>query len=303
MNTAAARRDFAACSGCSLCLLVCPAWRATRDPRISPEGRAKALQAGAAPDELAASVAACTLCGACEPVCPEGIDLIGMTLGLRGALPETPVRAAIRVSMSEGAGHAEIAAPAKVVILAGPVLSANAQALGRILELLEARRCEDGGADILRALQSGMPVPGQRLGRFLSPLRAADSVIVDDGFWLRHLRVWLPGKRLAGLGEALTRIAAVRSAVGPGDLYVIEPRAYHEDYERLVKHYDCLRLERGCATNLDLQRIAIPAAGEAEWILKGRRVERIVVERLEDAEAFSNHSALPVVHVAELADH
>lgn len=303
MNTAAARRDFAACSGCSLCLLVCPAWRATRDPRISPEGRAKALQAGAAPDELAASVAACTLCGACEPVCPEGIDLIGMTLGLRGALPETPVRAAIRVSMSEGAGHAEIAAPAKVVILAGPVLSANAQALGRILELLEARRCEDGGADILRALQSGMPVPGQRLERFLSPLRAADSVIVDDGFWMRHLRVWLPGKSLAGLGEALSRIAAVRNAVGPGDLYVIEPRAYHEDYERLVKHYDRLRLERGCATNLDLQRIAIPAAGEAEWILKGRRVERIVVERMEDAEAFGRHSTLPVVHVAELADH
>jgi hypothetical protein len=84
---------------------------------------------------------------------------------------------------------------------------------------------------------------------------------------------------------------------------VIEPRAYHEDYERLVKHYDRLRLERGCATNLDLQRIAIPAAGEADWILKGRRVERIVVERMEDAEAFSRHSALPVVHVAELADH
>jgi len=82
---------------------------------------------------------------------------------------------------------------------------------------------------------------------------------------------------------------------------VIESRAYHADYQRLVGHYDRLRMERGCATNLDLQRIAIPAA-EADWILKGRRVDRIVVERLEDALAFETHGH-PVVHVAELADH
>ncbi len=297
------RKDHAACSGCSLCLLVCPAWRATRDPRISPEGRAKALQAGAAPAELAASADACTLCGACAPVCPEGIDLIGMTLAIRGALPDSPSRQAARVRMSQRAASPETTASARAVILAGSALRARPEALARILELLDARVCEDGGEDILQALESGIPIPARRLDEFLVSLRAAPAVVADDGFWIRHLRAWLPGKTLTGLGEALTLLAAVRSGVRASDLYVIEPRAYHADYARLVKHYDRLRVERGCATNLDLQRIAIPAAGEADWILKGRRVERIVVERIEDAEAFAHHAALPVVHVAELADH
>ena len=70
------RSDYAACSGCSLCLLVCPVWRQTHDPRMTPEGRAKALQNGAAVGEIATSVLTCTLCGACEPVCPEEIDLV-----------------------------------------------------------------------------------------------------------------------------------------------------------------------------------------------------------------------------------
>jgi len=84
---------------------------------------------------------------------------------------------------------------------------------------------------------------------------------------------------------------------------VIEPRSYHGDYERLVKHYDRLRTECGCAFNLDLQRVAIPAAGQASWILKGLKVDRIVVERLEDGAVFESHGGYPVVHVAELADH
>ena len=55
------RSDHAACSGCSLCLLVCPVWRQTHDPRMTPEGRAKALQNGATAAEIAASVQSCTL--------------------------------------------------------------------------------------------------------------------------------------------------------------------------------------------------------------------------------------------------
>lgn len=303
MSAPAGRGDYAACSGCSLCLLVCPAWRATRDPRISPEGRAKALQAGAPAAELAASAQACTLCGACEPVCPEDIDLVGMTLSLRRALPDTPDRQAVRVRMSEGADRQVVAPAARFVVLAGAALLARPRKLARVLALLGASACEDGGQDVLSALEAGIPVPDARREAFLLPLRAARAVFVDDGFWLRHLRAWLPGKRVRGLGEELTQIEPVRRSVRASDLYVIEPRAYHADYARLVGHYDRLRRERGCTTNLDLQRIAIPPAGEADWILKGRRVERIVVERLEDAAAFAHHAALPVVHVAELADH
>jgi len=145
-------------------------------------------------------------------------------------------------------------------------------------------------------------VPGNRLESFLVHLRGARSIIVEDGLWMRHLRSWLPKARLAGLGESLSSLAAVRGGLRKTDLYVIESRTYHGDYERLVKHYDGLRNERGCAFNLDLQRIAIPVAGQADWILKGRRVERVVVERHEDAEAFVRHG-YPVVHVAELVDH
>ena len=56
----AARRDHAACSGCSLCLLVCPVWRQSRDVSLTPLGRVKALQHGAGAAEVAASVEHCT---------------------------------------------------------------------------------------------------------------------------------------------------------------------------------------------------------------------------------------------------
>lgn len=299
----ARRNDHSACSGCSLCLLVCPVWRETRDPRLSPEGRAKGLQAGASTAELATSALACTLCGACEPVCPEDIDLIGMTLALRRALPETPAVQSLRVRMSQSGANPVAPTPAKIMLLAGPALRARPQILARIVRLLGGSVCEDGGEDIAMALEAGAPIPSQRLDRFLQQMRAAQSVIVEDGIWMRTLRAGLPGKRFAGLGEALTNHAAVRRGLSARDLYVIEPRSYHADYERLVNHYDRLRVERGCSTNLDLQRIAIPASGGADWILKGRDVERIVVERMEDANSFLLHGALPVVHLAELADH
>jgi ferredoxin len=294
-------KDYAACSGCSLCLLVCPAWRATRDPRISPEGRAKGLQAGAAPEELAASALACTLCGSCEPVCPEKIDLIGMTLALRRVLPETPRLQALRVRMSEAEAGPATPSAGQVLVLAGPALRAQPQALSRVLALLGGMACEDAGEDIAKALEAGAPVPNRRLERFLEQLRGAQAILVEDGLWMRHLRNWLPGKRLRGLGESLAGLGPVRSGLRPTDMYVIEPRTYHADYQRLVGHYDRLRVERGCATNLDLQRIAIPA-GEAGWILKGRSVDRVVVERMEDAAAFAPYGH-PVVHLAELADH
>ena len=77
------KQGYAACSGCSLCLLVCPVWRHTHDLRLTPHGRAKALQHGTTVAEIKPSIEACTLCGACEPVCPENIGLVDMLLDLR----------------------------------------------------------------------------------------------------------------------------------------------------------------------------------------------------------------------------
>ena len=300
---AAARNGHAACSGCSLCLLVCPVWRRTHDPRMTPEGRAKALQHGASAKEIEDSVRSCTLCGACEPVCPEEIDLVGMTLDLRARLADPLAVEASQRSMNEDRDRLPARGSSRVVFLPGPALRAKPEALARVATLLGGAVCADDGADLALALESGATIPKQRLDRFLAHLRSAHTMIVEDGLWMRHLRSWLPKARLVGLGEALSSLDAVRRGLRKTDLYVIEPRSYHGDYQRLVKHYDRLRSERGCAFNLDLQRIAVPAFGQADWILKGRSVDRIVVERLEDAVPFERHGSYPVVHVAELADH
>ncbi|MDQ6955582.1 MAG: 4Fe-4S dicluster domain-containing protein [Mariprofundaceae bacterium] len=70
--------SYVDCHGCSLCLLPCPMWRAHRDIMFSPQGIAKAMQSEASAEDLRESVSSCIMCGACDTVCPENIDLIGM---------------------------------------------------------------------------------------------------------------------------------------------------------------------------------------------------------------------------------
>jgi hypothetical protein len=92
------------------------------------------------------------------------------------------------------------------------------------------------------------------------------------------------------------------SAGGLSDLYVVEPRAYHHEHARLVTHYDRLRNSTGMQTNLDLQRLAVPATSpdQARWILEGRAYERVVVEDAADCAMFSSVTDRPVLHVADL---
>ncbi|MBE0620006.1 MAG: (Fe-S)-binding protein [Burkholderiales bacterium] len=316
-------KDFASCSGCGLCLLVCPVWRRTHDLALTPLGRAKALQHGANAADIAVSVQSCTLCAACEPVCPEDIGLVEMTLDLRRRLPQPEGEQA---RMQEQTARPPAPQPAATAVLIPgtalrerPVTLARAQAL--LARTGKLALADDDGADIALALEAGMPVPKQRLERFLQPLRRARKIIVADGLLLRNARQWLPRAELVSLGVALSGLTTVRRALGASDLYVIEPRAYHADYQRLVKYYDGLRAASGCTFNLDLQRIAIPAAAptlpqkfgleaaaggddgvQARWILQGRNVTRIVLECMEDAAAFNSVSGLPVVHLADLAD-
>ncbi len=330
-NTPQPHKDHAACSGCSLCLLVCPVWRRSRDIGLTPLGRAKALQYGAAAADIAASVQSCTLCAACEPVCPEEIGLVALTLDLRRQLAQPALAESLRARMEERAArpHAPRTSLA-AVLLPDPALRARPATLARAAALLGGTGtialAHDAGADIALALEAGAAVPAQRLARFLQPLRGLKKIVVADGLLLRHLQQWLPRSKIRSVGEALSSLANVRGALRAGDLYVIEPRAYHADYQRLVRHYDGLRSVAGCAFNLDLQRIAIPAAArslpqrlgwetaidaadgsadaseQARWILQGRKVTRIVVESMEDGAAFERVSRLPVVHLADLAD-
>lgn len=278
--------DHRECSGCSLCLLVCPVWRETRDVRLTPRGRAKAIQHGMSGADIARSVAGCTLCGACEPACPEELPLVDMVMELRRDAPLPEVSGGISSRKVD-------------VFLAGRILGADAARRTRTLALLGQgfELAQDDGPDIALALESGATIAADRLQRFLAPLRAARRLVVAESILLRSLRRWLPGVESVGIGEALTPL--VRQKLKSGDLYVIESRAFNGDHARLVGRYDALRHASGCEMNLDLQRIAIPAS-QASWILEGRRVERIVVEDLADGEAFA-FSGHPVVHLADLA--
>ncbi len=309
-------KGFEACTGCSLCLLACPVWRATHDIRLTPHGRAKAMQHGAGAGDLAASIDSCTLCGACEPACPEDIALVDLIVSLRA--PSQPAGMARQAAMPLGARQGE------AVLLADAALAANAGVLAQTVALLGGMAvATDKGADIALALESGAAIAPARLEAFLSPLRGAQALVVADGLLLRALRGWLPSSsssfplRAQSLGEAASRTVAVRAALGRGDFYVIEPRAYHADRERLVGHYDELRHATGCGINLDMQRLAVPTtanslpqragrnrvdvSAQARWIVEGKAFSRIVVEDLNDVAAFRSITDKPVLHVAQLA--
>jgi len=317
VSASSARPGHEACSGCSLCLLACPLWQATRDIRLSPQGRAKALQHGASAADLSASVDACTLCGACEPACPEDIALVDGVLGLRRELAHAdPNR--VSTSRSELAQRAAGEFKARVsgrLLVGGRTLAAHPGILQKTLALFGGTLAlaTDDGADIALALEAGAVIPQARLQTFAASLRAAPGLVVADGVLLRALRDWLPGNAMLSLGEAVTRREEVRRGLHAGDFYVIEPRAYHADRARLVGHYDDLRRATGCTLNWDLQRLAIPttasslassvdARAQARWMLQGHCVGRIVVEDPADIAVFSEVSSKPVLHVSELTE-
>jgi NAD-dependent dihydropyrimidine dehydrogenase PreA subunit len=318
-------KDYASCSGCGLCLLVCPVWRRQRDIGLTPLGRARALQHGAAAADIADSIRSCTLCAACEPVCPEDISLVEMTLDLRRRLVHPAAVESLRVRLEKLAARtiaANSSPSSPAALLPGLALRERPTTLARIVELLGGKGRialgDDAGEDIALALEAGEAIPATSLEHFLRPLRGLRSIVVADGLLLRQLRLWLPQSTITSLGVALSSLAAVRRQLRANDLYIIEARAYHADYQRLVGHYDTLRRATGCALNLDLQRIAIPASArslpqrlgleriddtiQARWILQGRSVARIVVESVEDAAAFAQAGDTPVVHLADLAD-
>lgn len=294
-------KNHAQCSGCSLCLLACPVWHQTGDIRLTPHGRAKALQHGARVDELGAAVDACTLCGACEPACPERLPLVDMILALRA---QRPAAASVQfVDVKEPA--------AGTLLLAGTALRRDAERLRRVAGMLDATIASDDGSDIAEAIERGLPVPAARLRSFHENLRKAGRLIVAEGLLLRKIREWLPRVRAISLGKALSAQDAVRAKLRASDLYVIEARAFHADHARLVRHYDALRRQDGFATNLDLQRLAIPtctasvskavdSTAQARWILDGRAHERVVVEDPADREAFAAATDRPVVHLGDL---
>ena len=117
--------------------------------------------------------------------------------------------------------------------------------------------------------------------------------------------------KVTGMGQALIDHAGIAGRLRKDDIYIIDSRTYHADFERLVLVYDRLRQETGCMMNLDLHRVATPTGAvrtpgpvdpvrQAAWILEGRPATRVVVERIEDMEPFRKATGIPVFHDSEL---
>jgi len=287
-------------------------------------GRALSLQGGASPEDLSESLMACVLCGACEPSCPVGIDTVGMTMDLRSMLIDlgaSPMADRLKSREKHLSGQSPLPTKENVrLFLPGATLRTNAPIFRRVRRLLEQESnisiAADDGSDAAVAMEAGLQLTAERKRHFIRSLEGATELVVTEGILHRHLRRWLPGIRVTTLGEALLRQDGIRKTLGPTDLYLIETRGFHADYDRLVHVYDRLRRETGCALNLDLQRIAIPTgaaclqsdlgmntldpAEQVRWIIDGRHTERIVVESPEDLETFRQATQLRVIHISEL---
>ena len=310
--------DPSECNGCGVCMLSCPVWQQHHTKALTYCGRNRALIGGADEEDLAPAARACILCGSCEPLCPMGIRTQQTTIRLRknlsarGFLPK-PVAMGDRPR----SGNANFTR----LVIPGGALQANIHLASAVLQLLgkNVGLFGDDGYDILLTLESGQEMNDARIEAFMTPLLKASEVVVADGLLYNVLRSLLPSQVIVRpLGQALLANKRVRAGLRPSDFYMIETRAYNANRRECVAFYDALRQETGCSMNLDLQRVATPTGAgsmqhreglasiisieeQVKWLLEGRRAERIVVEHLDDYEAFTAYTKLPVVHLAEVA--
>lgn len=262
-----------------------------------------ALKGGASEEELQPLIEHCVLCGACGAVCPMGVDTIGLTIGIRSGLEmNDPSRKGLsRAGTGSGA-----------LFMPGTALRANAGVLQRTLSLLNGYALtEDDAEPLVAALEGGARVPQSEAASYMRRLRErAGRIIVAEGLLHRLFRQFLGAENVIGLGEALLSNERMRRWLRPSDMYIIDSRAFHADFTRLIELYDRVRRERGLMMNLDLQRAAtspgatsgvhgVDPEAQARWIMNGRKAERVVVERVEDIAIFKAITDVPVLHLSQ----
>lgn len=312
-----ASTDPSQCNGCGVCMLSCPVWNQHHTKMLTYCGRNRALIGGATEADLASSARACILCGSCEPLCPMGIRTQQTTIALRRSLaahrllPKPDTRSAKQRSESHGTPR---------ILLPGKKLREDTNLASSVLKLLGQRigLHSDDGDDIALAIESGQAVDDARIEAFMLPLAKSTEIIVADGLLFNLLRSLLPSSiAVLPLGQALLANPKVRAGLNASDFYMIETRAYNADRRMCIAIYDEVRRATGCFMNLDLQRVATPTGAasyqhreglassisveaQVRWLLEGRNAERIVVEHLDDRDAFVQYTKIPIVHLAEV---
>ena len=297
------------CNGCAVCLLSCPVWAQTHDQTLTFSGRMRSMQGGAVLSDLASSVNNCVLCGSCEPVCSYGVESVMRTLEMRAALRDEHAPPYVQQQETASRASGRVLLPNHLILNNTGILDNTLAHLGGGVTVHA-----DTGDDLSEAMVKGMRVDSSRLESFIDSLRRASEVITTDSIVFRLLRRLSPGTTIRSLGEVLLGVPAFRASMGPDDLYVIDAGTYNADYARMVAFYDTVRRTTGAKMNLDLHRVATPTGvqlhstspgidpvKQARWILEGRSVKRIIVERLEDIETFRAVTNAPVIFVAELA--
>jgi ferredoxin len=311
--------DPSQCNGCGVCMLSCPIWHQHHTKALTYCGRTRALIGGAEEEDVAEAARGCILCGSCEPLCPMGIRTQQATIKLRKNLSARGlISKPIVLHDTKKIGTAN----ASRLVIPGSLLRANIHLVSAMLQLLGTNvgLSGDDGYDIVLTLESGQKMNDARLEEFIAPLFKATEVVVADGLLFNILRSLLPSSvTVRTLGQALLANPKVRAGLTSTDFYMIETRAYNANRREFVAFYDTLRQETECSLNLDLQRVATPTGAasmqhheglativsieeQVKWLLEGRNPKRIVVEHLDDYEAFTMYTKLPIVHLSEVAN-
>ncbi len=305
------------CNGCGLCMLPCPIWQQSHDTILTFAGRARALQGGAKPEEIRNSVDACILCGSCEAACSMGTRTVAITLKLRAEVNEKhkevrPQKLNVQ-TINNRNNNTNLLLPSAALLKSEKILKCT-------ISLLNLQLDKDNRLDLaLKAFETGIMPKVEMAEAFLRTLIRLRKIVIADGLFKVYIRALIPElhTEIIGLGEALLRLPAIKNALQPTDLYIIEARSYNIDFKRCMPFYTEISIQTGCRMNLDLQRIAIPTGGcintelgneftpkstkQIRWILEDRSFNRIVVESVEDIGIFKKAvENIPVIHVAEL---